>query len=71
MRVRAGATDTGTGTDRIPRQAVACAVAVASYGGARYAAKAELRTARRDNMAGAGDGDPDVGALLPEPAVAA
>ena len=53
------------------RQAVACAVAVASYGGARYAAKAELRSARRDNITGAGDGDPDVGALLPEPAVAA
>ena len=53
------------------RQAVACAVAVASYGGARYAAKAELRSARRDNITGAGDGDPDVGASLPEPAVAA
>ena len=42
------------------RQAVACTIALASYGGARYAAKAELRAARRDNTTGAGDGDPDL-----------
>ena len=34
------------------RQAVACAIAVASYGGAAYAAKAELRASRRDNRPG-------------------
>ena len=48
-----------------------CAVAVASYGGARYAAKAELRAARRDNRSEAGEDGPGVGDLLPEPAVAA
>ena len=50
---------------------MACAVAVASYGGARYAAKAELRAARRDNRPGTGEGDSSVEDLLPEPAVAA
>ena len=53
------------------RQAVACVVAVASYGGARYAAKAELRAARRGNGPEAGDDGSGVGDLLPEPAVAA
>ena len=50
---------------------MACAVAVASYGGARYAAKAELRAARRGNRPGTGEGDSSVEDLLPDPAVAA
>ena len=53
------------------RQAVACAVAVASYEGARHVAKAELRTTRRDNRPETGNDGSDVGYLLPEPAVAA
>ena len=53
------------------RQAVACAIAVASYGGARYAAKAELRAARRDNRPGSGNSGPTVGDLMPVPGVAA
>ena len=53
------------------RQAVACAIAVASYGGARYAAKAELRAARRDDRPGAGGDGPIVGDIIPVPAVAA
>ena len=53
------------------RQAVACAIAVASYGGARYVAKAELRTARRNHRPEAGGDSSDEGGLLPEPAVAA
>ena len=50
---------------------MACAVAVASYRGARHAAKAELRNARRDNRPETGDDGSDVGDSLPEPAVAA
>ena len=53
------------------RQAVACAIAVASYGGARYAAKEEIRAARRGNGSEAADDGSGVGELLPEPAVAA
>ena len=53
------------------RQAVACAIAVASYGGASYVAKAEMRTARRDHRSEAGDGSSDEEGLIPEPAVAA
>ena len=53
------------------RQAVACAIAVASYGGARYAAKAELRAARRDDRPEPVGGGPIVGDILPVPAVAA
>ena len=53
------------------RQAVACAVAVASYGGARYVAKAELRTAHGNHRPEARDDGPDGGGILPEPAVAA
>ena len=53
------------------RQAVACAIAVASYGGARYAAKAEIRAARRGNGSEAADDGSGVGELLPELAVAA
>ena len=45
--------------------------AVASYGGARYAAKAEIRAARRGNGSEAADDGSGVGELLPEPAVAA
>ena len=47
------------------RQAVACAVAVASYGGARYAAKAELRGARRDNHTAADNSNPPSGGVIP------
>ena len=50
---------------------MACAIAVASYGGARYAAKAELRAARRDDRPEAGGGGPIVGDTIPVPAVAA
>ena len=50
---------------------MACAIAVASYGGARYAAKAEIRAARRGNGSEAADDGSGVGELLPEPAVAA
>ena len=53
------------------RQAVACATAVASYGGATYAAKAELRAARRDNRPGSRNNDPNVGDLMPVPGIAA
>ena len=53
------------------RQAVACAIAVASYGGARYAAKAELRAARRDDRPETGACDPIVGDIMQVPAVAA
>ena len=53
------------------RQAVACAIAVASYGGAAYAAKAELRAARRDNRPESGNSDPNLEGLMPAPGVAA
>ena len=41
------------------------------FAGARYAAKAELRTARRANSTVPGDSDPIVGGTVPVPAVAA
>ena len=47
------------------------AIAVASYGGARYVAKAELRAARRDNRPETGGGGPTVGGFISVPAVAA
>ena len=53
------------------RQAASCAIAVASYGGAWYAAKAELRAARRATRAMQGSSDPPPGDILPVPAVAA
>ena len=53
------------------RQAVACAIAVASYGGAMYAAKSELRAARREPGAGTRDSEPPGGDYIPVPAVAA
>ena len=49
------------------RQAVACAIAVASYGGARYAAKKELREAHRNNRTVTGGSDPPAVGTIPVP----
>jgi len=53
------------------RQAVSCAIAMASQGGAWYAAKEELRAAHRNTRAVPNASDPPQVDILPEPAAAA